>query len=279
LRVHLCGVRGSTPAPGIEFIRYGGHTACVAIAHDGAAVPSLLLDAGIGLQQVAKLLGNSPFRGSILLSHLHWDHSTGLPFFPKGDEDTAQVHLLLPEQEDGRDAVEVLSGIMRPPYFPVGPTALRGEWSFDTIAPGEHEMQGFTVLAREVPHKGGRTFGYRISDGHSTLTYIPDHCPTVLGPGEDGWGEYHPAAMELAADADVMLHDAQLLPDESTMAVYGHAVADYGVELGRRAGTSTVVLFHHRSDRTDDELDLLASRFTGSAPSVLVGAERSVFEL
>jgi ribonuclease BN (tRNA processing enzyme) len=76
-----------------------------------------------------------------------------------------------------------------------------------------------------------------------------------------------------------MLHDAQLLPDESTMAVYGHAVADYGVELGRRAGTSTVVLFHHRSDRTDDELDLLASRFTGSAPSVLVGAERSVFEL
>lgn len=272
-------MRGSTPAPGIEFIRYGGHTACVALAHDGDAVPSLVLDAGIGLQQVAKLLGDSPFRGTILLSHLHWDHSTGLPFFPKGDEDTSQVHLLLPQQEDGRDAVEVLSGIMRPPYFPVGPTALRGDWSFDSIAPGEHEIQGFKVLAREVPHKGGRTFGYRISDGHSTLTYIPDHCPSVLGPGEDGWGEYHPAAMELAADADLMLHDAQLLPDESTMAVYGHAVADYGVALGRRAGTSTVVLFHHRSDRTDDELDLLGSRFTGSDPNVLVGAERSVFEL
>ena len=85
------------------------------------------------------------------------------------------------------------------------------------------------MLAREVPHKGGRTFGYRISDGHSTLTYIPDHCPSVLGPGEDGWGEYHPAAIELAAGADLMLHDAQLLPDESAMAVYGHAVADYGV--------------------------------------------------
>ena len=272
-------MRGSTPAPGIEFIRYGGHTACVALAHDGDAVPSLVLDAGIGLQQVAKLLGDSPFRGTILLSHLHWDHSTGLPFFPKGDEDTSQVHLLLPQQEDGRDAVEVLSGIMRPPYFPVGPTALRGDWSFDSIAPGEHEIQGFKVLAREVPHKGGRTFGYRISDGHSTLTYIPAHCPSVLGPGEDGWGEYHPAAMELAADSDLMLHDAQLLPDESTMAVYGHAVADYGVALGRRAGTSTVVLFHHRSDRTDDELDLLGSRFTGSDPNVLVGAERSVFEL
>jgi ribonuclease BN (tRNA processing enzyme) len=280
LRVHLCGVRGSTPAPGIEFIRYGGHTSCVAIAHDGASAPSLILDAGIGLQQVTKLLGEDPFRGTILLSHLHWDHSTGLPFFPRGDEKTAAVHLYLPEQADGRNAVQVLSGIMQPPYFPVGPTALRGDWKFDTIATGEHEIQGFTVLAREVPHKGGRTFGYRISDGHSTLTYIPDHCPTVFGPGEDGFGEYHEAALELASGADLMLHDAQLLPEEGpTMAVYGHAVADYGVELGRRAGTAKVVLFHHRSDRTDDALDLLGSRFTGSAPTVLVGAEGNVFEL
>jgi phosphoribosyl 1,2-cyclic phosphodiesterase len=278
--VHLCGVRGSTPAPGSDFIRYGGHTSCVAIAHDGARAPSLILDAGIGLQQAAKLLAGEAFHGTILLSHLHWDHSTGLPFFPRGDDDTAAVHLLLPEQADGRSAVEVLAGIMQPPYFPVGPTALRGDWHFDTIAPGKHELQGFTVLAREVPHKGGRTFGYRISDGHSTLTYIPDHCPTVLGPGEDGFGEYHPVALELAAGADVMLHDAHLLPEEGpTMAVYGHAVADYGVELGRRARTAKVVLFHHRPDRTDDELDLLASRFARNSPPVIVGTEGTILEL
>ena len=189
------------------------------------------------------------------------------------------MHLLLPEQADGRDAVEVLSGIMRPPYFPVGPTALRGDWNFDTLAPGKHELQGFTVLAREVPHKGGRTFGYRISDGNSTVTYIPDHCPTVLGPGEDGFGEYHPAALELTSGANLLLHDAQLLPDEQEMAIYGHAVADYGVGLGTRAGASNVVLFHHRSDRTDDELDQLAARFAGHTPPVLVGAEGTTFEL
>ena len=70
------------------------------------------------------------------------------------------------------------------------------------------------MLAREIPHKGGRTFGYRISDGRSTLTYMPDHCPTTLGPGEDGFGEYHPAALELARGADLLLHDAQLFPEE-----------------------------------------------------------------
>jgi len=159
-----------------------------------------------------------------------------------------------------------------------GPTALRGDWSFDSIAPGEHEIQGFKVLAREVPHKGGRTFGYRISDGHSTLTYIPDHCPSVLGPGEDGWGEYHPAAMELAADADLMLHDAQLLPDESTMAVYGHAVADYGVALGRRAGPPPS--FSSTTARTGPTTSSTCSGAASRARTERARrAERSVFEL
>ena len=103
---------------------------------------------------------------------------------------------------------------MRPPYFPIEPTELRGNWTFATIAPGEHEIEGFEVLAREIPHKGGRTFGYRVSDGHATLAYLPDHSPTALGPGEDGWGEYHPAALELARDADVLVHDSPMFPQE-----------------------------------------------------------------
>ena len=102
--------------------------------------------------------------------------------------------------------------------------------------PGERRVEGFEVLAREIPHKGGRTFGYRVSDGRSTLAYMPDHCPTALGPGEDGFGEYHPAALELAHGADVLVHDAQLFPEElASEARFGHAVADYAVELGRRA--------------------------------------------
>ena len=137
------------------------------------------------------------------------------------------------------------------------------------------------MLAREIPHKGGRTFGYRISDGHSTLVYMPDHCPTTLGPGEDGFGAYHPAALELARDADVLVHDAQLFPAElAAEADFGHAVADYSVELARRAGTRSVLLFHHRYDRTDDALDALARRLGGgSEPEVSVAAEGTVLEL
>ena len=100
--------------------------------------------------------------------------------------------------------------------------------------PGEQEFDGFTVLAREIPHKGGRTFGYRVSDGRSTFTYMPDHCPTSFGAGPDGCGEYHAAALELAAETDALLHDSQLLtPAElAAEARFGHAAADYAVELG-----------------------------------------------
>ena len=164
-------------------------------APDGAA-PRLILDAGTGLRRVTGLLGGAPFAGTILLTHLHWDHVHGLPFFTAGDRDDARVTLLLPEQEErGAGAEEVLARGMSPPHFPIAPGGLRGDWTFGTLAPGVFKAEGFTVEAREVPHKGGRTFGYRVSDGHSAMAYIPDHCPTALGPGPEGWGEYHPAAL------------------------------------------------------------------------------------
>ena len=102
---------------------------------------------------------------------------------------------------------------MSPPYFPIGPTELEGDWTFTAIAPGEQRSRASSARAGDPP-QGGPTFGYRVSDGHSTLTYMPDHCPTALGPGEDGFGEYHPAALELAHGADVLVHDAQLFPEE-----------------------------------------------------------------
>jgi phosphoribosyl 1,2-cyclic phosphodiesterase len=274
LRVRFCGVRGSTPAPGIEFVRYGGHTSCLALTHDGTHAPSLVLDAGAGLRKVTDMLGGEPFTGTILLSHLHWDHVLGLPFFAAADRPDATPTALMPEQESGADATSVLAGVMQPPYFPVTPTQLRGQWTFASVAPGEQRIEGFTVLAREIPHKGGRTFGYRISDEHSTLTYMPDHCPTMLGPGEHGFGDYHPAAIELAHDADLLVHDAQLLPEElAAEADFGHSVADYSVELARLAGAHSVALFHHRYTRTDDQLDALAARLTGDSPNVIVAAE------
>ncbi len=274
MQVDFCGVRGSLPAAGVEFARYGGHTSCVALTHDGERSPSLLLDAGTGLQRAAALLGGAPFAGTMLLSHLHWDHIIGLPFFPPGHRDDARVRVMLPAQPSGVSAVAALEGVMSPPYFPVGPSELRGDWSCASIDVGEREVERFHVLAREIPHKGGRTFGYRVSDGGTAVAYLPDHNPTALGAGEDGFGEYHAAALELARDVDVLIHDAQLLPEElASEGDFGHAVADYAVALAERAGARSVALFHHRLDRTDEALDALEARLASRSAGVSVAAE------
>jgi len=278
VRIYLCGVRGSTPAPGAEFVRYGGHTSCVAIAPDDGP-PRLVLDAGTGLRRVTGLLRGEPFAGTIILTHLHWDHVHGLPFFTAGDREDARVTLLLPEPEGNATAEDVLAEGMSPPHFPITPRGLRGDWTFGAIAPGTFKADGFTVEAREVPHKGGRTFGYRVSDGHSSVAYIPDHCPTALGPGPEGWGEYHADALALAAGADLLIHDAFLRPEEvPALGSFGHPAADYAVSLARRAGSGRVLLAHHKPDRTDDELDALAARFR-TDPRVAVAAEGQVIDL
>jgi phosphoribosyl 1,2-cyclic phosphodiesterase len=276
MRVHLCGVRGSTPAPGSQFLRYGGHTSCVALAHDDSA-PTLILDTGTGVRLVPELLGGASFNGAILYSHLHWDHFHGLPFFHGGEPERLRARVLFPEPVPAiDDPVALLERAMSPPHFPITPRQLAGDWQFAVLAEGEHEIEGFSILAREIPHRGGRTFGYRISDGVSTVTYMPDHGSTQLGPGADGLGEYHPAALELARDADWLIHDATLLREELTTPEgnHGHSAAEYVVALAARAGAAKAVLFHHAPSRTDDELDALAERL----PDAIVAAQGSVLE-
>lgn len=262
----MLGVRGSTPAPGHAFARYGGNTSCVALALDGQP-PSLVLDAGTGLRRLGDLTGG-PFEGALLLGHLHWDHTQGLPFSPAVDDDGAQVRLCLPGQADGSAAIDVLRRAMSPPHFPIGPEGLRGDWSFEGLEPGLHRLGGFEVQALEIPHKGGRTFGYRVSDGGGALAYLSDHGPSALGPGPHGWGPYHDNALALAADVDLLIHDAQHtaaeLPSRSS---FGHSAADYAVRLGELAGARSVLLFHHDPNRTDVQLDAMVDSFASSSSS------------
>jgi phosphoribosyl 1,2-cyclic phosphodiesterase len=271
VQVFFCGVRGSTSAPGTAYVRYGGHTSCVALAHDGAA-PSLVLDGGTGLANLDRMLGDAPFDGTILLGHLHWDHTQGLPFFAAGARPGHRVRVLIPGQ--GADPERVLARAFSPPHFPVKPSALGPGWSFTAIEEGEHALEGFSVVARQIPHKGGRTFGFRVADGTSSIAYFSDHHPLALGPGPDGLGEFHSAAVELAADVDMLIHDAQYTAAELPgLAHLGHSCAEYAISLADAAGARQVGLFHHAPRRTDNEIDELASRAIGGPVPVFAAAE------
>jgi phosphoribosyl 1,2-cyclic phosphodiesterase len=278
VRLLFCGVRGSTSAPGAEFVRVGGHTSCVALAHDEQPW-TLALDAGTGIRRITDHLDGRAFVGSVVLTHLHWDHVQGLPFFAAGDRDDARVHVVMPDQTDadGRvhDAFDVLALAMSPPHFPIGPDGLRGEWTFESVKPGSHRIEGFDVVAFDVPHKGGRTYGYRVSDGASSIAYIPDHCPDA---------DTTPAIARECEGVDLLLHDAQFLEHERVVAdLYGHATVGDAIDLARRCGAGRLALFHHSPARRDDEVDAIgtAAIETGAdvGVEVFVAREEDVIEL
>jgi ribonuclease BN (tRNA processing enzyme) len=277
MRAYFCGTRGSTSVNGPSQARYGGHTSCIGLSR-GDRPPSLVLDAGNGLQKLSQTLDGLPFQGSMLLSHLHWDHTQGLPFFRSGLLDGHRVAVYLPEQ--GCDPEELLARGMSPPLFPIRPKELGGGWSFHGLEPGQHQIEGFSVRAAEIPHKGGRTFGYRVSDGSSAIAYLSDHSPLALGPGPEGVGEYHPAAVALATGVDLLIHDAQHTAAELPRLAYlGHSAAEYAVGLARRCAVGTLVLFHHDPWRTDAEIDEIVTACSGSGVRVVAAFDGMVLEV
>ena len=219
-------------------------------------------------------LGGAPFRGTILLTHLHWDHLQGLPFFAAGDRDDADVQLLLPEQ--GVPPAALLDRAMSPPHFPIDSAGLRGRWAFDTVDEGSHQIEGCTVTAREIDHKGGRTFGYRVEHDDAVLAYLPDHLSAGSGPR-------HAAAVALARDADLLIHDAQFVAGEEQLAAdYGHATIRVPrSSWHRRQGAKELALFHHSPSRTDADVERIAEEWVGVHRGVTVsvaieGAERDL---
>ncbi len=283
VRIWICGVRGSTPTPGPEFVRYGGHTSCLAIALDGE-LPSLIVDAGTGIRLASDLFrgspdlfGGQPYTGSIVLGHMHWDHTQGLPFFAAGNSAGSRVDLYVPAQGDTES---VLGRFMSPPHFPIPPSGLAGSWTFNGLEPGEAKIGAFSVLALEIPHKGGRAFGYRISDGRASIAYLSDHCPTSLGPGRTGLGEYHEAALALAGGCDVLFHDAQYTDEELPVrASYGHASSGYAVGLAEAAEVGELLLYHHDPARTDDQIDAIVDSYKGANVPVAAAVQGTVLDL
>ena len=269
MHVVFLGVRGSVCAPGPDFVRYGGNTSCVAVSTSPGEPPTLLLDAGTGIRSATTMLAGAPFRGTILVSHVHWDHVQGLPFFAAGDRAGAKARMVVPAQ-GGKSGRDLVAQMMSPPAFPITPEGLIGEWTFDAVQPGVLDIEGFTVRAFEVAHKGGRTFGFTVRTGDATLGYVPDHAPE-LGVSDD--------ALAALAGVDVLVHDAQFLEHERPRAVdYGHATVDDAIRLAERVGAGSVVLFHHGPHRTDEALDAIGQDFSAGMP-VVVAAEGLALDL
>lgn len=267
IEVTFYGVRGSTPCHGDDTKRYGGNTSCVVVRVPGEQ--PIMFDLGTG----ARYFGQEqswPFEGTCLLSHLHWDHVQGLPFFAPLLRADSTLHLYAPEQRDGRGLREVIDDAIRPPMFPLAASQLPGELVCYETADDDFMVGSVRVTARMVPHIGP-TLGFRLEWGGRSIAYLSDHQQPV-----DGSLTMADSARELATGVDLLIHDAQFTDCEFEMKRHwGHCTIDYAVWLARECGVRTLALFHHDPTRTDDQLDAVASEHAAqsSATSVVVAHE------
>jgi phosphoribosyl 1,2-cyclic phosphodiesterase len=277
LRVTFYGVRGSTPCPCDTNRRYGGNTACVALEVPGE--DPIILDLGTGL----RFFGldqptDGSFGGTALVTHLHWDHVQGLPFFVPIDRPGARLDVIGPAQ-DGLSLDDAFEEFMRPPYFPVRASDLRGDIRFHDLAEADVAVGNAKVRVRPVPHVGA-TNGYRVEWGGASVAYISDH----QAPLDRSW-EVADSALELCEGADVLIHDAQFTPEEWEEKDYwGHCSVDYAVHVARESGARRLVLFHHDPNHGDDFVDGLLERARCMAKwsgveEVLAAAEGLRFDL
>lgn len=251
------GVRGSTPCHDPEMLRYGGNTSCVSLDIDGA--DPVLFDLGTGLRYFGKALGpGSTFVGTCLLSHVHWDHIQGLPFFSPLLQDGSEILLYGPVQEGDATLESVFADTICPPLFPVDLAVLPGDIDFVECWESGFRIPGpgtpIDVLSRPIPHVGN-TLGYRVTAHGRSVAYLSDHQMPA-----DGTREMSAGALELCAGADLVIHDAQYTPAEfARKSDWGHCTIDYAVWVAAQAGAKRLALFHHDPSHDDDTLDRLAA--------------------
>ncbi|MGA9836554.1 MAG: MBL fold metallo-hydrolase [Gemmatimonadaceae bacterium] len=258
LRLQFWGTRGSIPSPGLQTVRYGGNTPSVEVrTSDGWLI---ILDAGTGLRELGRSLiaraNGAPIIGDIFLTHAHWDHIQGIPFFAplfqRGNHFTIWGAKTLETSID-----RVVRDQMSPVVFPVTFEEMEAQIEFSEIAQETRRRHGYEVSAYPVRHPGG-ALGYRFLEsrpGAHALVYISDNELGVGGDYDalDGWRD---GLVAFARGARVLVHDTTYTAGEyEQYRGWGHSTNGDAVLLALDAGVEQLVLFHHRPERTDDEVD------------------------
>jgi phosphoribosyl 1,2-cyclic phosphodiesterase len=279
--VTFWGTRGSIPTPGARTARYGGNTSCVAV--EGPEGQTVILDAGTGIRELGMALverRNGAVEAEILLSHTHWDHIQGLPYFKPFFAPGNAVRIWGSKQ--GATSLDAILHLqMDPAVFPIPLTAVAAALSVEEVRAGRDFTVGpFRTRAMQLRHPG-TTLAYRLTPvgGGKSVAYVTDN---ELGPG----GSYETPAhwrgdlVRFLADVDLLIHDAMYTPNElETHRGWGHSSYEEAVELAVEAGARQLALFHHEPEHDDGALDDLvaaarmAMQRRGAATEVVAAQE------
>ncbi len=268
-QVRFWGVRGSIPCPGQETLHYGGNTSCVEVRAGGQV---LILDAGSGLQPFGQHLRNEgSINADLLLSHLHYDHILGLPFFAPAYDAASQLRVWAGNCGTGLEAA--LQQFLQPPFFPVPLQHLKARFSFRDFTCGDtlQLSPSVSVLTCSLNHPDGAT-GYRIQYDGKALCYVTDTEHPAQGVDS--------AVVQLIRNADIVIYDATYNnSDYPGHQGWGHSTWEAGLALCEAAGARRLVVFHHAPERSDSELQNLDTELQRLRPGSVVAREGLVLYL
>jgi phosphoribosyl 1,2-cyclic phosphodiesterase len=265
-RLTFWGVRGSIPTPGPTTVHYGGNTSCVEVRADGQII---ILDAGTGLRLLGRALAaefnNQPLDLTLLVTHTHWDHIQGLPFFLPVYQPQNQLHIL--GYDGARHGLEVvLAGQMESPYFPIGLREVPANVRIEELKDRTFNIGTVRVQAGPASHPGA-CVGYRLFASDGSIAYFPDNEL----PDSDASGNRN--MINFLRGVDVLIMDTQFDTEEyQEHTGWGHGCLDDVVSLALQAEVKRLFLFHHDPNHDDAKISQMlahARQFVSDRKGVL----------